>query len=96
MILPRLFEVMKNQYTYGRQIIKHGNAKNSKLWLRSDSVDLCSSACGERSIVMMFGGLHTELADLRAFGSWIESGGWTSNLIGASWHNNTSNRQLLS
>ena len=45
---------------------------------------------------MIFGGLHTELTNVRALESWIERGGSTSNLISASWHNNTWNRQLLS
>ena len=38
---------------------------------------------GESSIVMMFGGLHTELAALKALGTWIEGSGWTSALVQA-------------
>ena len=32
---------------------------------------------------MMFGGLHTELAALKALGTWIEGSGWTSALVQA-------------
>ena len=38
---------------------------------------------GESSIVMMFGGLHTELAALKALGTWIQHSGWTSALVQA-------------
>ena len=31
----------------------------------------------------MFGGFHTELPALKALGSWIEDGGWTSVLVKA-------------
>ena len=41
------------------------------------------STYGESSIVMMFGGLHTELAALKALGTWIEGSGWTSALVQA-------------
>ena len=41
------------------------------------------STYGESSLVMMFGGLHTELAALKALGTWIEGSGWTSALVQA-------------
>ena len=41
------------------------------------------STYGESSIVMMFGGLHTELAALKALATWIEGSGWTSALVQA-------------
>ena len=37
---------------------------------------------GEKKLVM-FGGFHTELAALKALGSWIEDSGWTSVLVQA-------------
>ena len=41
------------------------------------------STYAESSIVMMFGGLHTELAALKALGTWIQHSGWTSALVQA-------------
>ena len=38
---------------------------------------------GEKKLVVMFGGFHTELAALKALGSWIEDSGWTSVLVQA-------------
>ena len=38
---------------------------------------------GERKLVVMFGGFHTELAALKAIGSWLEDSGWTSALVQA-------------
>ena len=38
---------------------------------------------GEKKLVVMFGGFHTELAALTALGSWIEDSGWTSILARA-------------
>ena len=38
---------------------------------------------GEKKLVVMFGGFHTELAALKALGSWIEDSGWTSVLLQA-------------
>jgi len=38
---------------------------------------------GEKKLVVMFGGFHTELAALKALGSWIEDGGWASVLVQA-------------
>ena len=37
----------------------------------------------EKKLVVMFGGFHTELAALKALGSWIEYSGWTSVLVQA-------------
>ena len=36
---------------------------------------------GERHVIMMFGGLHIEMAFLRLLGHWLEDSGWTSALI---------------
>ena len=41
------------------------------------------STYAESSIVMMFGGLHTELAALKALRTWIQHSGWTSALVQA-------------
>ena len=38
---------------------------------------------GEKSHVVMFGGLHTELAALKAIGTWLEDSGWTNALMQA-------------
>ena len=38
---------------------------------------------GEKKLLVMFGGFHTELAALKALGSWIEDSGWTSVLVQA-------------
>lgn len=38
---------------------------------------------GEKKLLVMFGGFHTELAALKALGSWIEDSGWTSVLVPA-------------
>ena len=38
---------------------------------------------GEKKLVVMFGGFHTELAALKALGSWIEDSCWTSVLVQA-------------
>ena len=38
---------------------------------------------GEKKLVVMFGGFHTELVALKALGSWIEDSGWTSVLVQA-------------
>jgi len=38
---------------------------------------------GEKKLVVMFCGFHTELAALKALGSWIEDSGWTSVLVQA-------------
>ena len=41
------------------------------------------TVCGEKKLVVMFGGFHTELAALKALGTWIEDSGWTSVLVQA-------------
>lgn len=38
---------------------------------------------GEQKLVVMFGGFHTELAALKALGTWLEDSGWTSALVQA-------------
>ena len=38
---------------------------------------------GEKKLVVMFGGFHTELAALKALRSWVEDSGWTSVLLQA-------------
>ncbi|CAG2194077.1 unnamed protein product [Mytilus edulis] len=38
---------------------------------------------GEDHFVMMFGGLHIEMAAFKAFGSWLEDSEWTSVLVNA-------------
>jgi len=38
---------------------------------------------GGKKLVVMFGGFHTELASLKALGSWVEDSGWTSVLVQA-------------
>ena len=38
---------------------------------------------GEKTLLVMFGLFHTELAALKALGSWIEDSGWTSVLVQA-------------
>lgn len=38
---------------------------------------------GERKLVVMFGGFHTELNALKALGSWVEDSGWTNVLVQA-------------
>ncbi|VDI74380.1 Hypothetical predicted protein, partial [Mytilus galloprovincialis] len=38
---------------------------------------------GEDHFVMMFGGLHIEMAAFKALGSWLEDSGWTSVLVNA-------------
>ena len=38
---------------------------------------------GAKKLVVMFGGFHTELAALKALGSWIEDSGWTTVLVQA-------------
>ena len=41
------------------------------------------STYGEKKSVIMLGGLHIELAVLKAIGSWIEDSGWTNALVQA-------------
>ena len=41
------------------------------------------STYGEKKSVIMLGGLHIELALLKAIGSWIEDSGWTNALVQA-------------
>ena len=41
------------------------------------------STYGEKFLVAMFGGLHTELAALKAIGNWLEDSGWTNALVQA-------------
>ena len=38
---------------------------------------------GEDKMVIMFGGLHIEMAALKAIGDWLEDSGWTSALVEA-------------
>ena len=38
---------------------------------------------GERQFVIMFGGLHIEMAFLKAIGGWLEGSGWTATLTEA-------------
>ena len=38
---------------------------------------------GESHLVVMFGGLHIELAALKSIGQWLEDSGWTSALVQA-------------
>ena len=38
---------------------------------------------GEDHFVMMFGGLHIEMAAFKTFGSWLEDSEWTSVLVNA-------------
>ena len=33
---------------------------------------------GEKKFVIMFGGLHTEMAFLKVIGGWLEDSGWTT------------------
>ena len=41
------------------------------------------STYGEKELVVMFGGLHIELAALKAIGNWLEDSGWTNALVQA-------------
>lgn len=41
------------------------------------------STYGEKELVVMFGGSHTELAALKAIGDWLEGSGWTNSLVQA-------------
>ena len=36
---------------------------------------------GEKCLIVMFGGLHIEMAALKAIGKWLEDSGWTSSLV---------------
>ena len=36
---------------------------------------------GEKRLIVMFGGLHIEMAALKALGKWLEDSGWTSSLV---------------
>ena len=38
---------------------------------------------GEKKLVVLLGGLHTELAALKAIGNWLEGSGWTNALVQA-------------
>ena len=38
---------------------------------------------GQKKLEVMFGGFHTDVAALKALGSWIEDSGWTSVLVQA-------------
>ena len=38
---------------------------------------------GEEKIVVMFGGLHIEMAALKTIGDWLEGSGWTEALVQA-------------
>ena len=38
---------------------------------------------GEDKVVIMFGGIHIEMAALRTIGDWLEESGWTSALVEA-------------
>ena len=38
---------------------------------------------GEQKFVIMFGGLHVEMAFLKAIGGWLEDSGWTAALVDA-------------
>lgn len=40
-----------------------------------------SDLYGERKLVIMFGGLHIEMAFLKLLGGWLEGSGWTSALV---------------
>lgn len=41
------------------------------------------STYGEKELVVIFGGSHTELASLKAIGDWLEGSGWTNSLVQA-------------
>ena len=41
------------------------------------------SLYGEKHFVVMLGGLHTELATLKAVGKWVEDSRWTTALVQA-------------
>ena len=38
---------------------------------------------GKKTLVVMFGVLHTELAALKAIGNWLEGSGWSNGLVQA-------------
>ena len=36
---------------------------------------------GEKRLIVMFGGIHTEMVALKAIGKWLEDSGWTSSSV---------------
>ena len=43
----------------------------------------CPEKFGEEKIVVMFGGLHLEMAALKTIGDWLEGSGWAEALVQA-------------